>query len=201
MRNDRVRRLITRTIEGVEALVNTESGEIFMDIPAENPQYIRVEEGDTVQEGDIRSRKKRELESPSLRKWTIETIGQEIVVGTDRETGARHEWDRESLETKLAIGELSTNLTSFDRVNVISRSDDPNHEERSDEESGTVMVYGNDGQKFTLTYRLVDDDAGGEERHVELTTPDERLNALEPDVRERFDRAVEHALRDEGYAV
>lgn len=200
MSTDRVRKLISRTIEGVEALVNTESGEIFIDIPAENPQYIRVEEGDTIQEGDARSRPKEELESPSLRKWTIERIGPTTVVGTDQQSGERHEWERESLEKQLAIGRVSTDLTEFDRVNVIAGAETSNHEEQTGEKSLTVVLYGNDGQQFTQTYRILDEEAGGDARHVELLEPEKHVETFAPDLQERFEQAVEHALRNEGYA-
>lgn len=68
MSNDGGRRLVSRTIEGVETLDSTESGEIFVAIPAANSRYIRVEEGETVQEGDTRSQTAEELASELLRK-------------------------------------------------------------------------------------------------------------------------------------
>ncbi|WP_222920065.1 hypothetical protein [Natrinema sp. SYSU A 869] len=202
MSNDRDRTLVSRTIEGVETLVSTESGEIFVDVPAANERYIRVEEGDTVQEGDIRSRTADELASESLRKWTIETIGPETVIGADQQTGERREWDRESLDQKLAIGGLSTDLTNFERVKVSGAANTSKQEGRpSEAESVTVTVYGNDSRKFTETYRRIDDTADGSERRLELTEPDERVERFDPDLRERFDQAVELALRNEGYAV
>lgn len=178
----------------METLVSTESGEIFVDIPDANARYVRVEEGETVQEGDIRSRSSEELASESLRKWTIETIGPETVIGTDRETGERREWDREELEQALAIGGFSTNLSGFERATVSGGAD------ASTEESVTVTVYGNDSRKFTQTYRLVDD-ADRDERRLELAAADERVKTFEADLREQFDSAVALALRNEGYAV
>ncbi|WP_224448284.1 hypothetical protein [Haloprofundus salilacus] len=201
MSTDRVLRLISRTIDGVEALVNIESGEIFIDVPATTPQYIRVEEGDMIQEGDIRSRTEKELEAPTLRKWTVEQIGRNTVVGTDLETGEQHEWERESLEKQLAIGALSTNLTNFDRINVTGEAKGSNHEGQTGEESIVVILYGNDGRKFTQTYRVIDDESDGDERHVELMESDERVEMFEPDLRKRFDQVVEHTLETEGYAV
>ncbi|WP_224333855.1 hypothetical protein [Haloprofundus halobius] len=201
MSTDRVLRLISRTIDGVETLVNTESGEIFIDVPAATPQYIRVEEGDTIQEGDTRSRTERELESPTLRKWTVERIGRGTVVGTDIETGERREWERESLEKQLAIGGLSTNLTSFDRMNVTGGAKSPGHRGETGEESLIVVLYGNDARRFIQTYRVVDDESGGGERRVELMEPDERVESFDPDLRKRFDRAVEQALQTEGYVI
>ncbi|NUB90648.1 hypothetical protein HTZ84_14625 [Haloterrigena sp. SYSU A558-1] len=194
MRNDSDRSLVSRTIEGTETLVSTEPGEIFVDVPAANARYVRVEEGDTIQEGDIRSRSAEELASESLRKWRIETIGPETVIGTDRETDERREWDREELEQKLAIGGFSTNLSGFERATVSGPVDESNGE------SVTVTVYGNDSRKFTQTYRPVDD-TDRDERRLELAAADERVETFDDDVRERFESTVALALRNEGYAV
>lgn len=197
-----VRELISRTIDGVEALVDTRSGEIFLDVPASEPNYIRVREGDTVREGDIRSRTEQELESTSLDRWTIEDIGRETVVGTDEETGQRREWDRESLERRLAIGGLSATLTDFERVHVIGESDTQRREGRGSNEGAVIVsVYGNDGRKFVRTYRRSDEGSGAAESRLELVDSDTRVAEFEPGLQERFDRVVERALRDEGYAV
>lgn len=194
MNNDSDRRLVPRSIEGTETLVSTESGEIFVDVPAANARYIRVEEGETVQEGDVRSRSAEEVASESLRKWTIETIGPETVIGTDQKTGERREWEREALEQKLAIGGLSTELTGFERVNVSGKTD------TSDQNSVTVAVYGNDSRKFSQTYHPISD-SRDEDRRLELTEADNRVETFEASLRERFDHAVEFALRNEGYAI
>ena len=199
MTNAGERTLVSRTIEGVEALVGTDSGEIFIDVPAANPRYIRVRDGDVIQEGDVRSRTEEELASGSLEKWTIETIGPETVIGTDQESGERREWDRESLEQQLAIGGLSTNLTDFERVNVGASKSEEEAGRRSDEKTVTVTVYGNDSQKFTQSYRHAD--AGGDERILELIDSDDRVEEFEPDIRAKFDQAIEFGLRNDGYAV
>ncbi|MFC6826631.1 hypothetical protein [Halopelagius fulvigenes] len=201
MSTDKVRKLISRTIDGADALVNTESGEIFIDVPAETPQYIRVEEGDVIQEGDIRSRTEEELDSPTLRKWTVEEIGRKRVVGTDTETGEQREWERESLEKKLAIGSLSTNLTSFDRTNVTGGAKKSDNEEQTGEESIVVVLYGDDGRKFTQKYHALDDESGGDERYAELMESDERIETFEPGLRVRFDQAARRALQTEGYEI
>ncbi|QLG28433.1 hypothetical protein HUG10_13135 [Halorarum halophilum] len=196
MGTDRERKMESRTIEGTETLVNVKVGEIFIDIPAASARYIRVREGDVVREGDIRARAEEELESPSLGKWTIETIGPETVIGTDQETGERREWERKTLEQQLATGGLSTNLTDFERVNVTDRKG-----EEAEERSVVAVVYGNDGRKFTRTFRPVDGEADGDERQLEPTDADERVEEFGAELRERFDRAVELALRNEGYAI
>ena len=194
MKHDSDRSFVSRTIEGVETLVSTEPGEIFVDVPDANARYVRVEEGDTVQEGDVRSRSAEELASDSLRKWRIESIGPETVIGTDRETDERREWDREELEQKLAIGTFSTNLNGFERATVGEATDASNGEPVS------VTVYGNDSRKFTQTYRPVDD-TDRDERRLELATADDRVETFDDDLREQFDNTVALALRNEGYAV
>lgn len=200
-REGKVRQLVSRSIEGVATLVSTQSDEIFIDVPAADPRYIRVEEGDTIQEGDIQSRTEEELESPSLRKWTIETIGPETVLGTDQETGEQSEWGRESLEQQLATGSLSTTLTGFERVNVIGDPSTADLEEsQSDDVTITVAVYGNDSRKFARTYRLTDD-VEGDRRHLELEKDDKSVEKFETDLQEQFNHVVEDALRDEGYTV
>ena len=197
MANDSIQSLISRTIEGVEALVGTESDEIFIEIRVDTPQYVRVREGDLVQEGDIRSETAGDLESASLEKWTVESIGAETVVGTDRKTGERREWSREELERKLASGGLSTNLTGFERVHVVG-TETAGPAEESERDSITVAVYGDDGRTFTRTYRP---DADGDGRNLELVDPDERVENFDPELRAEFDRTVAGALEDEGYAV
>lgn len=200
MQNDTVRKLISRTIEGVETLVNTEPAEIFIDVPALDARYIRVREGETVREGDIRSRTEAELESPPLRKWTIEEIGTETVVGTDRTTGETREWDRESLERQLATGGLSTELTDFERVNVIGGAGTLGDGVGPDSDHLIVAAYGDDGRKFTRTYRITAD-AGDDGRAVELMGPAAGSEPFEPDIQDRFERQIERALRNEGYAA
>lgn len=201
MNKNTVRNLISRTIEDVEALVNTKTGEIFLDVPASDPRYIRVEEGDTVREGDILSRSEEELEAPSLRKWTIEEIGADTITGVDLHSGEQEKWDRETFERKLATGGYSVKLSDFERVNVIGGSSKHADDEEggSDGESVTVVVFGNDGRKFTKTHSLRDGDADGPDPYLELTESDERIADFDAELQERFDTAVEHALRSEGY--
>lgn len=200
MDKDTVRSLISRTIEDVEALVNTEPGEIFLDVPAADPRYIRVEEGGTVREGDIGSRSEEELEAPSLRKWTIEEIGSKTVTGVDLDSGEQEEWDREAFERKLATGAYSAKLSDFERVNVIGGSSKTSGGEGGTErESVTVVVFGNDGRKFTRSYRRLDSDVEGDGVPLELTESGEQTAEFGDELQERFDNAVKHALRSEGY--
>ena len=199
MNEDATRTLVPRTIEGTEVMVSTDAGELFLDVPASSPRYVRVGEGDTVQEGDVRSRNEQELASSGLEKWTIEAIGTDTVIGTDQKSGDRREWDRRSLEKQLVTGGLSTNLTDFERVSV-TQTDGQNDSEGDGpgESTVTAVVYGNDGQKFTLTYRLADGDG---DRQLEPASADKQVEKFDDELKERFARAVELGLRSEEYAV
>ncbi|SER55905.1 hypothetical protein [Natrinema salaciae] len=64
----------------------------------------------------------------------------------------------------------------------------------------SVTADGNDGRTFVETYRRIETDAE-DERRLELTKADERVERFDPALRERFDQAVELALRNDGYAV
>lgn len=199
MNEDTIRTLVPRTVEGTEIMVSTDAEELFLDVPASSPRYIRVGEGDTIQEGDVRSRKEQELASSGLKKWTVEAIGTDTVIGTDRETGERREWDRKSLEKQLVTGGLSTNLTDFERVSVTQTNGrtDPEGDGPGDA-TVTAIVYGNDGQKFTLTYRFADGDG---DRQLEPSSADKQVEKFDDELKERFARAVELGLRSEEYAV
>lgn len=201
MGEDTIRTLVSRTIEGTEALVNSDPGEIFLDIPASNPRYIRVQEGDVIREGDVRTADEGELESSTLDKWRVETIGSETVTGINLETGEPREWIRETLERQLGIGGLSTDLTDFERVTVAQTEDDQTDDgdgHPSGDVTAIVSVYGNDSQKFVQTYRVIEDDG---ERRLELVNPDRQVEKFDEDLSEQFTQAVELALRSEGYAV
>lgn len=194
------RTLVSRTIEGTDVLVGTEPGEIFLDIPATSPRYIRVEEGGIVQEGDVRGKSSMELESASLKKWRIAEIGSDTVRGVDLDSGKSREWDRETLETRLGIGEYSTDLTDFERVSVTQVGNWHGYQESDGEKEPYVMaiVYGNNGRKFTQTYRFVEP---GEQRSLELRRRDRKTEEFDEDLLARFEKATELALRSEGYAL
>lgn len=192
------RTLVARELEGTDALVGTGAGEIFLDIPASSPRYIRVVEGGVVQEGDVRSKSPRELASTSLQKWRVRDIGPETVVGVDLDTGEETEWERSKLEQFLANGAYSTWLTGFERVSVTQTGDWEEFEESGREPSVTVVVYGNDGRKFTQTYRFA---KPGDDRRPELDRDDRRAADFDEELRGRFERAVELALRNEGFSV
>ena len=198
-----VRTLTPRTIESTEVLVSTAPGEIFLDVPASSPRYIRIRENEMILEGDVRSREQEEVESAGLDRWKVAKIDPDRVIGIDQDTGERRTWKRETLERQLVTGGLSTNLTDFERVSVTRTGGW--EDEEGDEPSAQAVVavaYGNDGRKFTQTYRVVDGGTDGEaERRLTLAKADKRTQKFEAALREQFTRAVELALRSDGYAV
>jgi hypothetical protein len=184
-----------QTIDGVEAIINLDPGELFLDIPANTPRYIRVQEGDQIQEGDIRTQRRQTMDSQTLSKWQIEEITTDTVRGTDIETGEAQEWDRDWLIQHLGTGGFSAELTDFNRVSVSETTglDTSHTDERKDEVSPHVIVtaYGNNGQKFTQLYSATEP---GDWRSLTLVKPDKRVQTFSEEVKERFDAAVSNAI-------
>lgn len=197
MTSDPIRSLTPRIIGGTEVLVSTEPDEVFLDIPAAGQDYIRVVEGEIVREGDVRTRDEQDLDSQTLRAWEINKITTETVRGTGMDSGESKEWDREKLEQKLADGTLSTDLTDFERADVPQREDD---EPSSGSLTVTVTVYGNNGQRFKQTFRSVGTESASD-RQLELSSSDPKVDAFDDALQEKFTRAVEIALRNEGFSV
>lgn len=197
MTDEPIRSLEPRTIGGTEVLVSTEADEIFLDVPAAGQDYIRVVEGELIREGDVRSQGDRDLDSPTLQTWRINEISAKRVQGSNVDTGDPTEWNRDSLEQKLADGTLSTDLTDFERANVTKQTEGSSVGNSS---GVTVTIYGNNGQRFQQTFHSVDDNEMSE-RQLDLTQSDPKVDAFDDDLQEKFIRAVEIALRSEGYAV
>lgn len=196
MTDEPIRSLDTRTIGGTEVLVSTETDEIFLDVPATGQDYIRIVEGELIREGDVRARHDSDLDSPTLQAWRVDEITAERVRGPNIDTGDPKEWDRESLEQKLADGTLSTDLTDFERADVPQQTET----DSGDPPEVTVTIYGNNGQRFQQTFHPAD---GSEtsDRQLELAHSDPKVDAFDDALRKKFMRAVEIALRSEGYAV
>lgn len=188
----------TRTIDGVEALVNIDPGEIFIDLPASNPRYIRVREGDRIQEGDVATRSTAEMAGPLLTHWVIESITVEAVTGRDTETDETREWDREQLVQRLGTGELSAELATFDRVSVteIEEWGERHSSEGSREVKPYVVVvaYGNNGEKFTQLYAATD---AGDWGSLEVVQQDTHVEGFSDELRAHFDEAIREALEVE----
>jgi len=145
-----------------------------------------------------------------LATWEVTSITPERVVGTDLESGAEREWDREALERGLLIGEYSTNLTDFEEISVvqIGRWGDDDGGDEGDGEAGsgyrydgrpyvTVVAYGDNGRKYARRYRFVDDGGGT----LELWTQDPAVERFPDEVAARLDERVRAELEADGYEV
>lgn len=199
MSNQHTRRTFeTRTIDGVDALVATDAGEIFIDLPAWNPRYIRVRHGDRIQEGDVDTKTAAEMAGPRLSHWVVDSITAETVTGTDTDTGESQEWDRELVVKRLANGTYSAELTSFDRVSVTELDEwHGRHASEGDEEVRPYVVavaYGNSGEKFTRLYAATE---AGDWATLELVQEDGQVETFDEALRNRFEDAVRTALEAE----
>lgn len=197
MASDPIRSLTSRTIGGTDVLVSTEPDEVFLDVPAAGQDYIRVVEGELVREGDVRARDGQDLASQTLRAWEIDELTVDTVRGTEVDTDESKEWERKELERKLADGTLSTDLTDFERTDVPQREDDETDPESS---TVTVTVYGNNGQRFRQAFHSVDEGESSD-RHLEISHTDPKAETFDDELQEKFTRAVEIALRSEGYII
>ncbi|WP_049968753.1 hypothetical protein [Haloferax prahovense] len=188
----------TRTIDGVEALVNVDSEEIFIDLPASNPRYIRVQKGGRIQEGDVGTQSTAEMAGPLLTHWVVESITEETVIGRDTETNETREWDREQLIQRLGTGGLSAELATFGRVSVTELEEwRGRHTSEGSEEAKPYVVvtaYGNNGEKFTQLYAATET---GNWDSLEVVQQDSHVQALSDELRTRFDDAVHEALEVE----
>ncbi|WP_318570549.1 hypothetical protein [Salinigranum marinum] len=184
-----------RTIDGVEALVSVDPGEVFIDLPASNPRYIGVQEGGRIQEGDVGTQSTAEMAGPRLTHWVIESITAETVIGRDTETNETREWDREQLIQRLGAGEFSAELATFDRVSVTEIEEwGGRHSPEGAEEVKpyvVVIAYGNNGRKFTQLYAATE---AGEWDSLELVQQDSHVKEFSDELRTHFDDAVREAL-------
>ncbi|WP_254544129.1 hypothetical protein [Halomarina pelagica] len=187
-----------RTIDGIDVLVNTDPREIFIDLSTSNPRYIRVQEGDRIQEGDVSTRTPAEMAGPLLTNWRIESVATETVTGADVDTGETREWDREQLVQRLVAGEFSAELTTFDRVSVTEIEEwRASHPVDSTEEVKPYVIavaYGNNGEKFTQLYAATE---AGDWDSLEVVQQDPRIQNFNEELRKRFDDAVERTLEVE----
>ncbi|KYH25180.1 hypothetical protein HAPAU_27640 [Halalkalicoccus paucihalophilus] len=195
--------IVTREIGGATVGIGTDEGEIFIDLPINRPIYIRVREGDHVQEGDVRARGTfelgsggSELASTTLQTWVVEAITPETVTVRDLATDEPEGWDREECEENLATGVVSTNLTDFERVSVVQTGPWDDEADRSDPHV-TATAYGDDGRKFSRTYRFIDTETDA----LEYWHQDRSIETFDENLAAHFERRIEEALTDDGYAV
>ena len=189
------RTIETRTIDGVEALVGVGPEEIFIDLPASNPRYIRVQEGGRIQDGDVGTQSTAEMAGPLRTHWVIESITEETVVGRDTETNETREWDREQLIQRLGTGGLSAELATFDRVSVTEIEEwGERHSPSGAEEVQpyvVVITYGNNGAKFTQLYAATE---AGDWDSLAVVQQDTHVQEFSDELRTQFDDAVGEAL-------
>lgn len=201
---------VIKTIQGEKTAFGLTPNEMFVDLPVTRPNYVRVREGHLLQEGDVLTKEVEktegsEIRSAALKKWEVVEITPDTVRGKDVEGDAEETWEREWVEQQLATGGLSTNLTDFDRISIHqigsgeqAVSNYETAEQTSDEPRLIVLVYGNNGQKFGLTYRFVGRDTDTE---IELVQYDRLPEGVDADLRKTFDERVQEALTRDGYHV
>lgn len=197
--DERVQRTLeNQTIDGVDALVATDPGEIFIDLPAWNPRYIRVREGDRIQQGDVGTQSTREMAGPRLTHWVVDSITEQTVTGRNTDTEETTTWDREQVVQRLGTGSFSAVLSSFDRVSVTELDEwRGRHSTEEDEERRpyvVVTVYGNNGEKFTRLYAA---QTAGDWDSLEMVQEGATVKKFDDDTLSAFEDAVRNALRAE----
>ncbi|KTG08887.1 hypothetical protein AUR64_13835 [Haloprofundus marisrubri] len=175
-----------RTIAGQEARVYLDPDEIHVEWRPGRAVYLGVRVGDRIKDAD------RDVASPRIDEWEVEEITAERVVGRSVKTGDRREWDRETLERGLVVGNYATNLTEFATVLVheigVHGGRDP---------YVTVVAYGDNGEKYGRRYGFVDAD----DRTVEFRDQDPAVDRLPTEMATVFDELVDGVLVDDGYTI
>ena len=194
-------RVEAMTVQGVEALVRRDPDEVYIQWHPRRPIYYGVRVGDRVKDAD------RDVDSPRIAAWQIESITDGAVVGTDVKTGESREWEREELELGLIVGTYATDLSDFALVTphcVGSWEEyDPNApRDASGTYRGrpylTVVAYGNNGETYGLRYRFCD---AYDDENVELWERDSSVEALSSQLQALIGTRVREVLEADGYAV
>lgn len=184
-----------RTIQGREARVRADPDEIYIEWRPGRPVYFGVKVGDHIKDAD------RDVESVHITEWEVVEITPEQVVGVNQKTGERTEWERRELEQALVLHRYATNLSDFATVVVHPIGD----WEASEAGSGTarepflsVVVFGNNGEKYGRRYRFVEP---GATTRVELIDQDASVDRLSADLQQQLEETVHRALEEDGYTV
>jgi hypothetical protein len=196
---DRYTSIERRTIAGQEARIGTDPDEVRVEWRPGRAVYHRVRVGDLIKNADS------DVSSPRIDEWRVTEITAERVVGEDTKTGEEREWDRETLERGLVIGNYATNLTDFELVTAypVGSWEDYGTEE-GDEYAYhgrpylTVVAYGDNGEKYGRRYRFVED---GNDTDLELWEEDMKTERIGDEMRARLDEVVESALESDDYRV
>lgn len=184
----------TERFEEFDARFGSTPDEIYVERRAGRPAYIRVREGDYVQEGDAFHREWLGVSSPALDTWKVVEITPDRVRGEHVDTGESTEWGRTDLEKGLAVGRHSTNLTDFEVVSVYEAG---SWSAENDRPYVSVVAYGDNGLKYGRRYRFAD----RESKTLELWRADEPRGGFTESQAKRLDERVRAALEDDGYRV
>ena len=185
-------RVVHRTIQGRDAVVHADPEEIRVEWGVGRPIYFGVRVGDRIKDAD------RDVSSPLIDEWSVTEIAPDRVVGVGVDTGERREWDRETLERALAIGNYATNLSAFERVAAHRVGSAPGNQSNLPHAPYvTVIAYGNNGERYGRRYRFVDDD----ERQVTVRDEDAVIGRLPADLRAMLDDRIREILGEDGYEL
>jgi hypothetical protein len=197
--SDRYTRIERRTIAGQEARIGTDPDEVRVEWRPGRAVYLRVREGDIVKDADS------DVSSPRIDEWRVTDITADRVVAEHTKTGTAREWDRETLERGLVVGNYATGLTDFELVTCYPvgswadyGSDEGDEYAYHGRPYVTVVAYGDNGQKYGRRYRFL---AEGNDTDLELWEEDMKTERIGDDLRARLDEVVESALENDGYAV
>lgn len=197
--SDRYTRIERRTIAGQEARVGTAPDEIRVEWRPGRAVYHRVRAGDLIKDADS------DVSSPRIDEWRVTEITDDRVVGEHTKTGESREWDRETLERGLVIGNYATNLSDFELVTAYPVGSWADYGTEEGDEYAyhgrpyvTVVAYGDNGQKYGRRYRFV---AEGDDTDLELWEEDLKTERIGDALRARLDEVVESALASDGYRV
>jgi hypothetical protein len=188
-----------RIVQGREVRSLQYPDELYVEWRPGRAVYYGVRVGDRIKDADA------DVESARIDEWEVTEITPDRVVGQNVKTGEEQRWGREDMERYLVVGRYATNLSDFALVTAYPVGSwegyDPDAK-RGLEYHGrpylTVIAYGNNGEKYGLRYRFVEE---GGRTHVTLAEKDPKVTRITPEMRDRLDEVVRSALEEDGYVV
>jgi hypothetical protein len=194
----------TREIRGLDARFGTDPREVYVELRSGSPAYVRLREGDYLQEGDA-FHYEQFRESSGLDTWEVLDVTPALVVGRDTATGYRREFEREDVEVRLCVGRYSTNLTDFENVSVYQVGDWETAEttrgaidaQYTGSPHVSVVAYGDNGLKYGRWYGFVEPYS----TELALWMVDDPRGTFDEEVAHRLDERIRTALEAEGYTI